>query len=213
MLTEAARRFLARFKAPDKSLKRYTRSANNYTHLGVAAVFSKEDAAYVRRSCNRDRYDTFNERLVRRFNDQTAWDDLTKRHVDPLEVQVVDKLVVNGGLTRMAELGVGATTNSWTHMASGTGQTAEGASQVALVTESKRISLITDGDRFPSGTSMKFAGFFDSSSPTATIWEAGIFDANAAGIMFLRAKYLSSLSHTLNVTVYTLNETVNQTAS
>jgi hypothetical protein len=175
-----------------------------------AALFAKSDEAYVRRQLLQDRFDSFNERLDRAMNDQTAFDDLTKRRVEPLQVVKKVDLVVTAGLQRLAKLATGKTTNSFTHIACGTGTNAESPGDTALQTEVRRIACT---DRFDSGTSMKFSGFFDSTTATGSYTEFGLFDAASAGNLFSRTVFTPAISHTNGSTVFTLTQVVAQSAS
>ncbi|MEM3160347.1 MAG: hypothetical protein QXJ74_06150 [Nitrososphaera sp.] len=181
--------------------------------VGAGAVWSKEDADYALRAIKRDRYDETFRLLERRFNDQTSFDQRVNKHCEPIEVTYKVDLVVNAGLTRLAQFMTGESTTSFTHFAAGTGTTAEGSGQTALVTEIGRVSMITSGDRYSSGTSAKFAGFFPTSTTSGTIAEGGVFDAGASGTMLFRTKYSATLVHTSGTTVFTLMETLTQSAS
>lgn len=181
--------------------------------VGYGAVWSKEDFEYAKRAFRKDRYDKTLMLLERKLNDQTAFDDRVDRLCEPLQVAKKVDLVVNAGLTRIAELLTGESTTSFTHFASGTGTTAEAAGQTALVTELARVSMVTSGDRFATGTSAKFVGFFDSSTSSGTIAEGAVFDNSSGGTMLFRTKYSSTLSHTQDSTTYTLSETISQSAS
>jgi hypothetical protein len=184
--------------------------AVSYLDVNRAASFSRADQGYVRRQLYRDRLDSFNERLDRALNDQTAFDDLAKRHLEPLEVRKKVDLVVTAGLQRLAKLATGKTTTSFTHMACGTGTNAESAGDTALQTEVRRITVT---DRFDSGTSMKFSGFFDSTTVSGSYAEFGIFDAAAGGNLFSRTVFSPAISHVQSDNVFTLTEVVQQSSS
>lgn len=178
--------------------------------INRVALFDKSDASYVKRQLYQHRFDSFNERLDRSLNDQTAFDDLAKRHVEPLQVCRKVDLVVTAGLQRLAKLATGKTTTSFTHIACGTGTNAENPGDAALQTEVRRIAVT---DRFDSGTSMKFSGFFDSTTATGSYTEFGLFDAAAGGNMFSRTVFSPAISHTQDDSVFTLTEVVSQSAS
>jgi hypothetical protein len=184
----------------------------NLNHLDInrAAVFAKEDGEYIKRQLYQDRFDSFNERLDRVLNDQTAYDDRVHRHLEPLQVRKKIDLVVTVGLQRLAKLATGKTTTSFTHIAVGTGTNSETAGDTTLQTEVKRIAVT---DRFDSGTSMKFSGFFDSTTATGNYTEFGLFDDASSGNMFSRTVFSPAISHTLNDTVFTLTQVVSQSAS
>jgi hypothetical protein len=187
-----------------------TLSGLNHVDVNRAAVFDVRDAEYVRRQLHNDCFDGFNERLDRALNDQTAYDDRTHRHLEPLQVRKKVDLVVTVGLQRLAKLATGKTTASFTHIACGTGTNAESAGDTALQTEVRRISCT---DRFDSGTSMKFSGFFDSTTATGSYAEFGLFDAASSGNMFSRTVFSPAIAHTQNSTVFTLTQVVSQSAT
>ncbi|AIC16958.1 hypothetical protein [Nitrososphaera viennensis] len=182
----------------------------DYLDVNRAALFSKSDAKYVRRQLFADRIDAFNERLERVLADQTAYDDLVHRHLEPLQVRRKVDLVVNSGLQRLAKLATGKTTSSFTHVACGTGTNAENAGDTALQAEVRRIACT---DRFDSGTSMKFSGFFDSTTATGSYTEFGLFDASSGGNMFSRTVFSPAINHAQNSTVFVLTQVVSQAAS
>jgi len=135
---------------------------------------------------------------------------------EPAQVTYKEDLVVNVGLTRLAQLMTGKSTTSFTHFVSGTGSTAEAAGlTISDVTESTRVSMATSGDRYDSGTSAKFVGFFPSTSPNATITTGCAADSAtpSAGTILFYTKYSSSLVHTNGTTIYVLQQTITQTAS
>jgi hypothetical protein len=181
-------------------------------HVDVnrAALFDKADAAYVRRQLSAGRLDAFNARLERLLAGQTAYDDLAHRRLEPLQVRKKVDLVVTTGLQRLAKLATGKTTASFTHIACGTGTNAESAGDTALQAEVRRIACT---DRFDSGTSMKFSGFFDSTTATGSYTEFGIFDAAGGGNMFSRTVFSPAINHTQNSTVFVLTQVVSQSAS
>jgi hypothetical protein len=182
----------------------------NYLDVNRVALFATSDQEYVRRQLCHDRFDSFNERIDRALNDQTAFDDLAKRHLEPLEVRRKVDLVVTAGLQRLAKLATGKTTNSFTHIACGTGTNAENAGDTALQTEVRRIAVT---DRFDSGTAIKFSGFFDSTTATGSYSEFGIFDGAAGGNMFSRTVFAPAISHVQNDTVFSLTQVVSQASS
>lgn len=182
----------------------------NLLDVNRAALFAKSDAGYVRRQLYQDRFDSFNQRLDRKLNDQTAFDDLAKRHLEPLQVRKKVDLVVTAGLQRLAKLATGKTTASFTHIACGIGTNAESAGDMALQAEVRRIAVT---DRFDSGTSMKFSGFFDSTTATGAYTEFGLFDAAASGNMLSRSVFSPAINHTQNASVFTLTQVISQSAS
>ncbi len=132
----------------------------------------------------------------------------------PITIAKKIDLAVTAGLTHMAKLGTGESTTSWTHMAAGTGTNAEASGNTALQTELTRIAMAA-GFRFSSGTDMKFAGAFPTSSPTGAYREFGILNAAAAGDLFTRTVVASGdvINHTQNSTVFSFIQVVSQAAT
>lgn len=193
-------------------------SAHIHKHdFGYGAVWDKADEAYVRALIKQRNPAVFEDRLKKVWDDHKAIkDDKYGRLFEPLQVTYKEDLVVDVGLQRIADLCVGVSTTSFTHFVSGTGATAEGSGRtIADVTESTRVSLLTSGDRFRTGTSMKFVGFFPSTSPTAVITQGAVADSAtpSAGTILFYTKYSASISHTSGTTFYTLSQTITQSAS
>lgn len=132
----------------------------------------------------------------------------------PITIAKKIDLVVTAGLTHMAKLGTGESTTSWTHMAAGTGTNGEGSGDTALQSEQTRISLGA-GFRFSSGTEMKFAGAFPTTTPTGTYREFGILNAAAGGDLFTRTVVAAgdAIAHTQNSTVFSFIQVVSQSAT
>jgi hypothetical protein len=182
----------------------------NCLDVNRVAVFSKSDGEYVKRQLYEDRFDSFNERLDRAMNDQTTFDDHAMRLVEPLQVRRKVDLVVNVGLQRLAKLATGKTTTSFTHIECGTGTNAESAGDTALQAAVRRIAVT---DRFDSGTSMKFSGFFDSTTSSGSYTEFGLFDAAAAGNMLSRTVFSPAIVHTQGDSVFSLTQVIAQSSS
>lgn len=183
------------------------------THIDTnrAALFSKNDEAQVRRLLQEAHFDDFGRLLERCLNDQTAYDQLHNRALDPLQALKKLDLVTTSGMQRLAKLATGKTTTSFTHGACGTGTAAESLADNVLGAEVRRVALV---DRFDSGTAMKFAVLFDSTTASGTYTEFGIFDAAASGNMLSRSVFNpGGIVHTQNSTLFTFTEVVNQSSS
>lgn len=183
---------------------------HQYLDTNRVALFQKSDEPMVRKLLQEQHFDSFNERLDRFLNDQTSYDDLHHRHLEPIDVRRKHDLVVTTGMQRIAKLVTGKTTASFTHMACGTGTNAESSGDTSLQSETQRITCT---DRFDSGTSIKFAGLFPSSTPTGQISEFGIFDSAAAGNMLVRTVFTPAISHVQNSTIFALTQIIAQSAS
>jgi hypothetical protein len=123
-------------------------------------------------------------------------------------------LAVTAGLTHMAKLGTGESVVSWTHMAAGTGTNSEDPGNTALQTELTRIAMAA-GFRFSSGTDMKFAGAFPTTSPTGAYREFGILNAASNGDLFTRTVVAAGdvINHSQGATVFSFIQVVSQSAT
>jgi hypothetical protein len=132
----------------------------------------------------------------------------------PMTIAKRIDLVVTVGLQQMAKLGTGESTTSWTHMAAGIGANAEASGDAALQTELTRIAMGA-GFRFSSGTDMKFAGAFPTTTPTGAYREFGILNAASAGDLFTRTVVAAGdvINHVQNSTVFSFIQVVSQSAS
>jgi hypothetical protein len=112
-----------------------------------------------------------------------------------LSVSKGHNLVVTTGLDRCGQLLAGLSSNSMTHIAIGTDNTAVNAGQTALVTEVERESATRTSE---GSQQYKWAHTFSVGSGTSySIQEAGLFDAGSGGTMLNR--YVQSLAKTLDV--------------
>jgi hypothetical protein len=132
----------------------------------------------------------------------------------PMTIAKKIDLVVTAGLQHMAKMGTGESTTSWTHMAAGTGANTEASGDIALQTELTRIAMGA-GFRFSSGTDMKFAGAFPTTTPTGAYREFGILNAASSGDLFTRTVVAAGdvINHTQNSTVFSFIQVVSQSAS
>lgn len=92
----------------------------------------------------------------------------------------VPNLVVTAGKNYIASK-MTATTNSpvsMTHMAIGTGTTAPGADQTALITQTGRVSLSGSG---VVGNKITYSATFPAGTGDGAITEAGVFNAAVTG--------------------------------
>lgn len=186
-------------------------SALKVRDVGFGSVWSKEDHDYVLRLLRKRDPSAFEDRLLSIWNDHKLIRE--EPRFAPIEVTYKEDLVVTAGMTRIAQLMTGDSTTSFRYFASGTGTNAEALADTALQTESVRVDMDSSGDRYGSGTSAKFVGFFPTASTTATIAEGGAFDAGAVGTMLFRTKYSSTISHVSGTTIYVLQQTINQSSS
>src|SRR5687767_4826254 len=133
--------------------------------------------------------DDFEKQLERNYNDQSS-------DLEPLQVNKKEDRVVAGGMGRIAEFVVGESIQFFNHYASGTGTTPVYASDTTLVEEVARVSIEQQGYATASGAVIKYGAYFAPNVPTASISEAGVFDAMVNGVMLFR-------------TVFPLEKTIN----
>ena len=184
-----------------------------YEDIGYCALWDARDEAMIDKLLHnirigKNKPDTFENKLMRYYNDQTT-------DIEPLEMTDPKKdLVVNSGLIRIAQLVTGKSNATFNSMASGTGIAGERASDIRLSSENWRVSMISSGYVESVGTVMKFAGKFPTVVPSATITESGAFDTGAAGTgtMLYRTLYPTSatFSHQQGKTFYSCLQSINQ---
>jgi len=100
-------------------------------------------------------------------------------------------IVTNVGLAAIVRLiGAGLTENKFSHVAIGTGTTAESATDTALVAEVKRKSAtVSQVTTTITGDTVLFEATFSSAdtlSGSHNISEAGVFNASTGGILLAR---------------------------
>jgi hypothetical protein len=102
-----------------------------------------------------------------------------------------ENLVVTVGLQYIASRMVGTTPAVMTHMGVGTSSTAAAAGQTDLVASSARVTLTST--TIVTGTvandSVQYVATFPAGTATATLQEAGVFNAVSAGTMLCRTVF------------------------
>jgi hypothetical protein len=114
--------------------------------------------------------------------------------------QIVDNLVVTAGKNHVADqLSSAPGGAAMSHMAVGTGAGAPAAGDTALTTENDRNALTSRTD---AANVVTYVGDWAAGDATATLTEAGIFNAGAAGTMLARATIAvtKGASDTLKIT-------------
>jgi hypothetical protein len=122
------------------------------------------------------------------------------------DTREVDNLIVTVGKNLITDnLLASPTLGKPTHMAVGTGATAPAAGDTTLGTESARVALTS---KTRSTNVLTLVGDYAAGTATATLTEAGVFDASSAGNMSSRATFTGiakGASDTLKVTwTYTI---------
>ncbi|AFU57483.1 hypothetical protein Ngar_c05400 [Candidatus Nitrososphaera gargensis Ga9.2] len=141
----------------------------SFQDYSLSALWDARDGDIILKNSQRRSYaESFDQKLLRVYNDQTV-DFKEELKAEPLEVVYKEDLVVNPGLQRIAQLIVGESTTSFTHMASGTGTTGETTDDSVLAAENARVSLSTSGYRVSQGIYVKMGGFFPKSIATANV--------------------------------------------
>jgi hypothetical protein len=189
--------------------------STKYDDVAVATLWDQRDEERIDKELTKVRMgqippDSFEDRLMRYYNDQTL-----PREFEPLEQsEPKHDLVVNAGLVRIAQLVTGKSSTYFTFFASGTGIASERPADIRLSAENFRVSMLSSGFVEAVGTAMKFVGKFPSFLPSATITEGGAFDIGTQnfGTMLFRTLYPSSarFGHIQSRTFYSLMQSINQ---
>lgn len=104
------------------------------------------------------------------------------------ETVEIDNLVVTVGKNFITSRMAGATKNPMSHMAIGSGSTAPAAGNTTLGTELARVALNVSGGT-ATANSIEYVGTFAPGVGTGTVYEAGLFNAGAAGDMLARVTF------------------------
>lgn len=106
-----------------------------------------------------------------------------------IEERSVENLVVNIGKNHIADLIIGASTDSFTHCAVGSGTTQPTATDLASpIGERKQYT-----DRFRTNNIATFSFFFSSGDNNGVWSECGLFTAASRGAMLSRALFTPSI--------------------
>lgn len=101
-------------------------------------------------------------------------------------VQEIPNLVVTAGKGYVASRMKDTTAGAMSHMSVGSDNTAAAAGNTALGTESGRVALTSTT---VSGGTITYAATFPAGTATATLVEAGIFNASSGGTMLCHTVY------------------------
>ena len=199
-------------------------SKSAYHGVGFCAKWDVEDQMYVIKLFSKIRHATrdknyydikflteaLNDRLERAWNDHRHIVDENNEEFEPLDVTKSTNRVVNDGLTRIAELVTGSSSNLWTHLAVGSGTGQVSMSDTFLQTEVERVALGTDGFQSAAGSVMRYGGFFAPSVASGSISEAAVFDDPTAGAMFFRTVYPTPIIHVVNSDFFSVSHSIFQ---
>jgi len=92
-------------------------------------------------------------------------------------------MIVDSGLQHMADQMSDQSQTVMSHMAVGTGTNAEAASQIALQTESARVTLTS---KTRSDKKVVYVGDFAAGVGTGALTEVGLLNAASAGVLLSR---------------------------
>lgn len=98
----------------------------------------------------------------------------------------VPNLVVTSGRNYIASRIAGTTQAVMNHMAIGTGNATPGASDIALVAQTGRVSL---GNTTVAANAVTYTATFGAGVGDGAITEAGIFNADTSGTMLCRTTF------------------------
>ncbi len=102
------------------------------------------------------------------------------------DTRELKNLVVTTGLGFIASRMKEATADAMSHMAIGTGTTAAGAGQTALVTEAARQALTSTT---VSSNTVEYVAAFAAGTGTGAITEAGVLNAATSGTLLCRTVF------------------------
>lgn len=110
-------------------------------------------------------------------------------------VQEIDNLVVNTGLAFITSRMTDATDSVMSHMAVGSGSTAAAAGDTTLGSEEGRVALTSTTD---STGQIVYVATFAAGTATASLREAGLFNASSAGTMLCRTLFSGAVTKGAN---------------
>jgi hypothetical protein len=110
-------------------------------------------------------------------------------------VQEIDNLVVNTGLAFITSRMTDATDSVMSHMAVGSGSTAAAAGDTTLASEEGRVALTSTTD---STGQIVYVATFGAGTATASLQEAGLFNASSAGTMLCRTLFSGAVTKGIN---------------
>lgn len=184
------------------------RHAVLYKDIAFGALFDPKDTfSYKKFHKKIQREDVhpnawFNK-LRRVYNDQTVYDDTTKRYFEPTHVTISTNKLVDEGLTAQAQSIVGRRTKMFGVYAIGGSAVSVNPKDDRLIDEVSRLDIISNGGFVINrGTTCYYSLFFPKTLGTKTIKETGIFDSlnKNTDIMLLRTVFPSNetLPHNKN---------------
>lgn len=145
--------------------------------------------------------ETFERILTRNYNDQTVFDDLTKRHIEPTQLTHRYDLVTITGMVRCAELITGESIKYFWYYAIGKGTKQPELGDWKLETEVYRVYSKQYGFVSAAGTLIKNSGIFPIGMANADIYENAAVDlpnpSNEQSIMF-RTVFTTPIQHEFN---------------
>lgn len=135
------------------------------------------------------------DKLRRVHNDQTVFDDLTKRYFEPIDVGIWGNKLVNEGLERIAESIVTGQGKNFDNYAIGEGLTSVNIRDTQLADEITRLDILSNGGIATNrGTTIFYSLFFPKTVRSATVTETAINDRLDQNIdnMLLRTLFPTS---------------------
>lgn len=105
-----------------------------------------------------------------------------------VEETKIPNLVVTLGKYRIASRLTSNTSNVMSHMSIGSGTTPAAPGDTALGAQLARVALSVQGGT-PSNNTVTYSAAFPAGTGTGAITEAGVFDADANGVMLCRTVF------------------------
>jgi hypothetical protein len=202
---------------------RNSSSSLEYTDITHAYLWDVSDYEYIKKIYATikllDKFHEFEEKraeisrferiLNRAQNDQTAYDELHARRVEPMEILEKKDRITNSGRTRAAELIAGEAGNRFDFAAIGTSQLPVSDSDSGLFAEVNRINIRLSGYASASGAIIKHSALWTPGLQSATFWEFAPVDRavfNVLQMIWARVVFppTKGLVHIQNVDFFTV---------
>ena len=194
-----------------------------YSDITHAYLWDQSDYDYVKKIYNmiklldnhgeyaekRAEISRFERLLKRARNDQSSFDTLANRRVEPLDIIEKEDRITNSGRTRAAELISGEAGNRFDYAAIGLSQIPVSDSDAQLYQEVNRVNLRLSEYASASGAIIKHSALWTPGLPTNTYWEFAPVDRatfNVLQMIWARVVFPPNkgLAHVANVDFFTV---------
>lgn len=195
-----------------------------FKDFGYAGLWDKRDSEKIEKTLEKIRLaaainddatadkllNDFNERLERKYQDQTVRPHQRWGEFEPLEVGYKDDMAQKLGIHYLLKLVTMQQTVRFSYFMIGTSAVAETPFQNDLFNETIRVSLDTSGAQHAAGSALRYIGFFNDAVESNTYREGAVVDkaTDAGQTLLFRSVYDTPIVHTVSVTSVTLSQTL-----